>query len=522
MKFDRSSGLLIHPTSFPGKYGIGDLGPEAFKFIDFLANSNQKLWQILPLGPTGYGDSPYSCFSAFAGNPLLISLEKLMDDELLTPSDLNDVPDFPKEKVDYSWVTSYKLPKLTLVWERFQKKGKSTLWDEFHAFCDQQNWWLHDYAMFTALKEAHDGASWTKWEKGAAMRDPQALEDWHDRLGNKVGQYKFWQFLFFRQWWELKTYCWGKGIKVIGDIPIYVAHDSSDVWAQPHLYHLDEKGNSKIVAGVPPDYFSKTGQLWGNPIYNWDRMAEDGYQWWIARFRQIFTCVDIVRLDHFRGFEAYWAVSAKEKTAENGKWVKGPGTRFFDVLASTFGEFAIIAENLGVITKQVEALRMRYEFPGMAILQFAFGSDADSIDLPHNYPQNIVAYTGTHDNDTSMGWWDGSTEGTTRTQAQVEKEKAYALKYLNTDGKEMHWTLIRTLMASVADTVVFPVQDILGLGTKARMNQPGRPKGNWQWRMQEGQLTEKIKDRLVDLTETYGRVEIEKEETESEPEVIPE
>ena len=508
MRFPRSSGILLHPTSLPGPYGIGELGSEAYRFVDYLVQAGQKYWQVLPLGPTGYGDSPYQCFSAFAGNPLLISLERLLEDDLLTRADLESVPDFPKTRIDYGWIIDYKIPLLHKAWKRVVANQSSPHWDAFHRFCDENNWWLHDYALFMAIKNAHKGKVWTQWERDIARHEPEAMERWHNEVGDEVGAQKFWQYLFFSQWWAVKTYCFEKGIKIIGDIPIYVAHDSADVWSRPDLYHLDEKSNPTVVAGVPPDYFSKTGQLWGNPIYRWNVMAKNGYQWWNDRFRQILTAVDIVRLDHFRGFEAYWEVPAKDKTAENGQWVKGPGAALFETLQFTLGELPIVAENLGVITEDVEQLRYRFEFPGMAILQFAFGSDAECVDLPHNYQHNTVAYSGTHDNDTTMGWWEGTAEGSTRTPAQVKQEKEFAKRYLNTDGAEMNWTFVRTLMASVADTVVFPLQDLFGLGTEARQNMPGRPAGNWQWRYTADQLTDSIAERLLELTETYGRFRV--------------
>ncbi len=505
MKFPRASGILLHPTSLPGRYGIGDLGIEAYRFVDFLVDAGQRYWQVLPLGPTSYGDSPYQCFSAFAGNPLLISLDKLVEEGLLLESELSDAPDFPEKKVDYGRVIDYKPGLLRKAWQRVLEDKPEPIWQEFHIFCDENNWWLHDYALFMAIKDAHGGYVWTEWEENIAKRDPESLQQWHDKVGDEVGARKFWQFLFYRQWWSLKTYCYEKGIKIIGDIPIYVAHDSADVWAHPELYYLDEKGNPTVVAGVPPDYFSATGQLWGNPIYQWGLMAKKGYQWWVDRFRQLLTSVDIVRLDHFRGFESYWEVPAQEKTAENGTWQAGPGAALFETLQFTLGELPIIAENLGVITEEVEELRHRFEFPGMAILQFAFGAQADCVDLPHNYTDNMAAYSGTHDNDTTLGWWEGSGEGSTRSAKEVKQEKKFASQYLNTDGTEINWVFIRALMSSVANMVVFPLQDIIGLGNEARMNLPGRPGGNWQWRFTKSQLDDSMAQRLKELCITYGR-----------------
>ncbi len=505
MRFPRTSGVLLHPTSFPGRYGIGELNDEAYRFIDFLSDAKQSLWQVLPLGPTGYGDSPYQCFSAFAGNPLLINTDKLVDDGVLHPDDLNDTPDFPKETVDYGWVIWFKSQKLRLAHERF-REGASELHDAFDQYCQENDWWLDDYAFYAALKDAHEGKVWTMWEEGAAHRHPEALERWRNDLEKEIQAYKFWQFLFERDWRNLKSYCGERGIKIVGDIPIYVAHDSADVWAHRELFHLNENGDPTVVAGVPPDYFSKTGQLWGNPIYRWDYLADSGYRWWLDRFRRILTQVDVVRLDHFRGFEAYWEVPGGEDTAVNGRWIQGPGAALFDTLHYVFGELPIIAENLGLITPEVEALRMRFSFPGMAISQFAFGSDTKNPYLPHNFTDNIVAYSGTHDNDTTVGWWNDTASGSsTRSKTQIKKEREFVKKYLNTDGSDIAWDVIRALMVSVADTVIFPLQDILSLGGEARMNQPGRPSGNWQWRYTQTPLPKDAIKRLREMTEIYGR-----------------
>lgn len=507
MRFSRASGILLHPTSLPGRFGIGDLGPEAYRFVDFLAGAGQRLWQVLPLGPTGYGDSPYQCFSAFAGNPLLINLETLIDEKVLDPKDLENAPGFDPHRVDYGQVISYKLSILQKAYEYFRAHPPSTLEDEFRSFCWDNGWWLHDYAVFMSVKEAHHGVVWTQWEEGIARRRPDAYAHWEKKLSVEIDTRKFWQFLFFKQWRKLKEYCNKKGISIIGDIPIYVAHDSADVWAQPEIFHLDERGNPLVVAGVPPDYFSQTGQLWGNPIYRWDKLEQSGFQWWIARFQETLRLIDIVRLDHFRGFESYWEVPATESTAVNGRWVAGPGRALFNALQNALGELKIIAENLGVITPEVEELRLDFEFPGMAILQFAFGSGPANPYLPHNFTHNLVAYTGTHDNDTTVGWWQAAPgEGSTRTPEQVEQERTYARKYLNTTGGEIHWDCIRVLMSSVADTVIFPLQDILGDGSEARMNLPGNPGGNWQWRFTPDRLTDVLRERLRDLTETYGRL----------------
>ncbi|MDX9754401.1 MAG: 4-alpha-glucanotransferase [bacterium] len=512
MRFPRCSGILLHPTSFPSRYGIGEIGSEAYRFLDFLAHSGQSLWQVLPLGPTGYGDSPYQCFSAFAGNPLLLSLEDLVKEKLLQAEDIQDPPAFPEDKIDYGWVIPYKFDLLTKAYHTYASTSNHPFIEQYIRFCEWNWWWVNDYGLFMAVKNAHQGAPWPQWDEGIARREPDAIRDWTDRLRDEVEAFKFWQFLFYRQWNKVKDYAHQKGIQIIGDIPIYVAHDSADVWANQHLFHLDEQGNPTVVAGVPPDYFSETGQLWGNPIYRWDRMAEGQYQWWIERFKAVLNQVDIVRLDHFRGFEAFWQVPGTEKTAIHGEWVKGPNAALFEALESALGELPIIAENLGVITEEVEALRNRFAFPGMRILQFAFCSTPLSVDLPHNYEANTVAYSGTHDNDTTVGWWQSTgTEDSTRAAEEVQKEKAYAKAYLHSDGREIHWDFIRALMASVADMVVFPMQDLLGLGAAARMNFPGRPSGNWQWRCPADYLKPEIKDRMLALAEIYGRLAEDRE-----------
>ena len=505
MKFPRNSGILLHPSSFPGRFGIGELNAEAYEFVEFLAAAGQRLWQVLPLGPTGYGDSPYQCFSAFAGNPLLIDPEQLVEDGLLSSSDLESTPSFPETVVDYGPVIGFKYPVLHKAYENYLA-GASTLGDEFREFCQRQAWWLDDYALYAALKDAHGGKAWTRWEQGVARREPEAMAGWREKLADEVEAIQFWQFLFFRQWEAVRSYVHERGIKIVGDIPIYVAHDSADVWAHPEVFHLDEKGDPTVVAGVPPDYFSKTGQLWGNPIYRWRELAETGYQWWIDRFRHVLTQVDIVRLDHFRGFQAYWQVLASEETAINGEWIKGPGAGFFHALQAALGSLPVIAENLGLITPEVEALRTQFGFPGMVIMQFAFSPDRKSTYLPHHYISNTVAYSGTHDNDTTVGWWqsDGS-GGSTRSNKQIREEKEFARLYLNTDGEEIHWDFIRALSASVANTVIFPVQDILGLGGDSRMNLPGRPDKNWQWRYTSDSLSDSVGERLKELTEVYGR-----------------
>ncbi len=501
MNFPRSGGILLHPTSLPGPYGIGDLGSQAYCFIDWLASSGCKLWQILPLGPTGYGDSPYQCFSAFAGNPYLISPEFLLRDGLLTESDFVDQPDFSASlKVDFGRLIPWKLSLLEKAFRRFQKNASKDLQNEFDSFHAENKSWLDDYVLFMALKESNGGGSWTEWPSPIRKRDEAALSQARQTLAESISRYAFYQFVFFKQWSALRDYVHRKGIRIIGDIPIFVAADSSDVWAHPELFYLDDERRPTVVAGVPPDYFSPTGQLWGNPLYRWENHKATGYAWWLERFRAILKMVDIVRLDHFRGFAAYWEIPAGKPTAEIGRWVPGPGADLFDTVAnglkdiSNDGKLPIIAEDLGLITKDVIELRERYHLPGMKILQFGF-SGPDNPFLPHLYVQNCVAYTGTHDNDTARGWLNTA----------PEKEREYAFKYLCTDAQNFSWDLIRTIWSSVAMFAIAPMQDVLDLGGKARMNFPSKLGGNWEWRMREEDMNETLAERLRELNYVYMR-----------------
>jgi len=507
MSFPRASGILLHPTSLPGKYGIGDLGPAAYGFVDFLAASGQRLWQVLPLGPTGYGDSPYQCFSAFAGNPLLVSLESLVEDGLLAADDLEPAPDFPRDRVDYGPVIEFKQALLWQAYDHFKAHAPNGMSAEFESFAAPAREWLDDYAAFRSIKDAHRGVEWTKWDPHLRGREKQALWFWGENHRREIEGHEFFQYLFFKQWLRLARYAHDRGLKIVGDLPIFVAHDSADVWAHPELFHLDSEGRPTAVAGVPPDYFSETGQLWGNPLYRWDAMAETGYQWWIERIRATLAQVDIVRLDHFRGFEQYWEVPGGEKTAINGHWAQGPGAAFFEAVGQALGELPIIAEDLGFITPEVKALRDRFGFPGMRILQFAFGTDPQAGDFkPHNFTHNTVVYTGTHDNDTTVGWFTSAGTGdSTRTAAEVREERESVLKYLGTDGHEIHWDFIRLALSSVADTAIIPLQDVLGLGSEARMNIPARESGNWGWRYRPGVLTDALSQRLVEMVDLYGR-----------------
>jgi 4-alpha-glucanotransferase len=506
MKFPRASGILLHPTSLPGEYGIGDLGPKAFAFIDLLAEAGQSYWQILPLGPTGYGDSPYQCFSAFAGNTLMISPESLVDEGLLTQDEISQRPDFPVHKVDFGSVYDWKNQLLPKAFESFHHSTSVDLRGKFETFIQENDWWLDDYALYRSVKASQGQNSWYEWPATLKVRNKAAVAEAHEKLFDQIQAEKFYQFLFFSQWLDLKEYANKQGVKIIGDIPIFIALDSADVWRNQEKFKLNADGSPKVVAGVPPDYFSQTGQLWGNPIYDWDSMRKDGFHWWIARVGFTLKTVDIVRMDHFRGFAAAWEVPGGDKTAENGRWAEVPGNELFIALKRALGELPIIAEDLGVITPDVEELRDSFGFPGMRILQFAFGGDAKNHDLPHNYINNCIAYTGTHDNDTTVGWWFSQAgAGSTREASDISHERDFCMSYLNTDGDEIHWDFVRSVWASVADTVVAPVQDLLGIGTEGRMNLPASISGNWYWRYVEGSITPEIIARLKELTEIYGR-----------------
>ena len=459
------------------------------------------------------GDSPYACYSAFAGNTLLVSPEQLVADGLVTRDELLTLRPFETERVDFDLVHRYKDSILRLAFDSFKQTANSELGNAFAEFCRRHVSWLDDYALFRALKDAHGGVAWNEWEPGLVRRDAAVLELISQTLSHEIEAQKFYQFLFFRQWFALKADCNKRGIKLVGDIPIFVAHDSADVWTNPDQFKLNEDGSPIVVAGVPPDYFSATGQLWGNPLYNWERMRADGFKWWIERVRATLGTFDIARIDHFRGFAACWEIPGGDKTAERGRWVEAPGRELFTAIREALGEPPIIAEDLGVITPDVEALRDDFGFPGMRILQFGFSSDTKNIDLPHNYHRNVVVYTGTHDNDTAAGWFSSvAGEGSTRDAQQIEREREFCLKYLNTAGKEIHWDFIRAVLASVANTAVVPLQDVLGLGTAARMNLPNSTEGNWAWRVKPDVLTHKVATRLRELTELYGRVQAKEDD----------
>lgn len=497
MLFPRSSGILLHPSSLPGRYGIGDLGDYAYRFVDYLVSASQRYWQVLPLSPTSYGDSPYQSPSTFAGNANLISFDKLKALGWLTDADLADVPDFPTHTVDYGWVIDYHNKKLELAYRGFLERANDGYKQAFRQWVERQAFWLEDYALFAAIKNENGGVAWVEWANDAEMLyQAAALDTARQRLADQIEMYRFFQWVFFAQWDELKTYANQQGVKIVGDIPIFVAHDSADVWANRQYFYLDEKGKPTIVAGVPPDYFSATGQRWGNPLYNWDALKADGYDWWVKRVQATLSLVDLIRIDHFRGFEDYWEIPASEETAIKGKWVKGPNIDFFNVLKERLGELPIIAEDLGQITEAVEKLRDDLGLPGMKIIQFAW-SDPDNDFLPHNYSTpNCIAYTGTHDNNTTLGWFTGEAK---------DGEKQYFTGYVGHDITEPHWEMIRLGMMSVAHTFIAPMQDILGFGTDTRMNMPGREMGNWGWRFTPDWFDHPAKDRLKHLTHVYGR-----------------
>ncbi len=522
MLHQRCSGLLLHPTSLPSRYGIGDFGEGAYQFVDFLADADQTIWQILPLGPTGFGNSPYLCYSALAINPWLISPDKLVEAELLPSELLRHAPEFNTPWVDYDAAIAYKSYLLKQAFSTFTGQSNAGRHQAFRAFCQAQSNWLADYALFMAIKEAHKGESWYNWEKTLANRDPGTLKIWRDRLATEIQYHQFVQFVGYQQWLAVKAYANQRHVKIFGDLPIYVAHDSADVWANAENFCLDpETGEAALMAGVPPDYFSDTGQLWGNPVYNWKQLQKTHYDWWIQRFRGMAQTVDIIRIDHFRGFESFWGVPQGEETAINGEWYTAPGREFFQVLHQTLGEaFPIVAEDLGVITPEVEALRDDFGFPGMKVLHFAFDSDRANPFLPFNYGgRNAVVYTGTHDNNTTLGWFEGRSPEAQQT----------VINYLGCICPEgIQWSLIRLASSSVANMAIFPLQDVLGLGESCRMNLPGTAAGNWGWRYHPDQLEPGLAGHLSFITEMYGRriyhpapvepeIASESEETESTP-----
>lgn len=493
---DRRAGILLHPTSLPGAHGIGDLGDAALRWLDFLVAGRQTLWQVLPLGPPGYGESPYAARSAFAGNPLLISLDRLAEDGLLDAGDLADAPAWRPDRVDYAAVDAYKTPRLRAAFGRF-RAAPAELHHDFDAFTRASGAWLEDWALFAALREAHDGAAWNTWEPALVRREPAALADARARLDGEIAYHRFVQYIFARQWGAVHDAARAAGVRLIGDIPIFVAHDSADLWAHQDLFLLGRAGEPMVVAGVPPDYFSPTGQRWGNPLYNWERLRETGYAWWIDRFRATLADVDLVRIDHFRGFESYWEVPAAEETALRGQWRPGPGEPFFAAVSAALGALPVIVEDLGLITEAVHDLRRALGYPGMTVLQFAFGDDAANPYLPHNYASNCVVYTGTHDNDTTEGWF----------AALSAAERARVARYAGGGGETISRKLIRLALGSVARMAITPLQDVLGLGDEARMNLPGEGSGNWSWRATSDQLDPAHAAWLAEMTAMFGRAE---------------
>ena len=496
MPVERYAGILLHPTSFPGPYGIGDIGPEAYRWVDFLKSSGTRYWQILPLGPTGYGDSPYQCFSAFAGNPFLISPEILLDEGLLEVKDLRGKPKFPKGSIDFGPTIIWKNQILKKAFDYFIKAKSEKINQEFQAFLEAEKSWLGDYALFMAIKESQNGAPWIDWEVNLKKRSVRTLKAFQAKHAQDIIRHEFNQFLFFKQWYELRAYTNSKGIQIIGDMPFVIALDSADAWTHPELFLMDAALKPTMVAGVPPDYFSVTGQLWGNPLYKWPVHQKQHFSWWLDRLSAVLKLVDLVRLDHFRGFAAAWHVPFGNETAIQGKWIPGPAKELFTAFKKEFGVLPIIAEDLGVITDDVKALRDGFGLPGMKILQFGFTGDPDDDFLPHNYPVNCFAYTGSHDNNTAQGWYDQATAS----------EQTWCRKYLNAPKGPIAWPMMRALWASVAMNAVAPMQDLLGLGADARMNLPGSQSGNWSWRMATADLNTNLANKLKDLNFTYARL----------------
>ena len=495
MVSQRSSGILMHPTSLPSAGGIGDLGPAAYDFVDWLASARQSLWQVLPLGPAGYGDSPYSCTSTFAGNVLLISLERLAERGYLDAS-LMAGGAAPANAVDFEAVRAHKLPLLRKAARNFLSAAPPLAGQRYQAFCQANQWWLADYAMFAVLREHFGDLPWNSWPEELVHRRPQAIEEWRAKKKELIEVECFLQFAFFEQWKSLRSYCAGRGVRIIGDVAIFVSYDSADVWTHPDIFRLNEDLAPEVVAGVPPDAFSATGQRWGNPLYDWEALKSRGYDWWIQRINWAMESCDILRLDHFRGFEACWEIPAEDPTAENGHWTPGPNMDLFRALKNELGTLPFIAEDLGYITPEVHELRKKLKIPGMKVMQFGFGDKGAHIYLPHRFTVDSVVYTGTHDNDTTVGWWN---------QSATDREKAWAVPYFGKADDGIHWAFIRAAFGSVAALAVIPVQDVLGLDSDARMNVPSKPSGNWSWRLRGGALTLPLAEKLALLTEVTDR-----------------
>jgi 4-alpha-glucanotransferase len=495
MSFPRLSGILLHPISFPSRGGIGDFGPAAYEFVDFLASARQGLWQVLPLGPPANGTSPYSSTSAFAGNPLLISLERLAEQGWLDRARLEHLPQDVKP-IDYGQVSQHKLPLLAEAARNFLAVKGGSLGSRFETFRKENDWWLEDFVLFEALRDRYGRQPWKHWPSGLARREPQPLEQARIEFEDQVSVRRVIQYFFYEQWRTLRTYCAQRMVRVIGDIAIFVDYDSADVWANRDLFRLQDDLEPEVVSGVPPDAFSASGQRWGNPLYNWKAMRATGYQWWVRRLRWATQTCDYIRLDHFRGFAQFWEIPATEPTAINGRWVDGPGDDLFRKLEESLGNLPFFAEDLGVITPDVTTLRERHKIPGMAVLQFGFGDPGAHIYLPHRLTPNHVIYTGTHDNDTALGWWSSVSE--------KERRAVESLVGRSADG--VNWALIRLAQSSVAEFSVMPLQDVLGLGSEARLNTPSTTEGNYHWRYQPGSLTPELAQRLADLAEVTDRL----------------
>ena len=491
----RSTGVLLHPTSLPNSWGIGSIGPEAVKFAEFLAEAGQSIWQILPLGPTGFGNSPYTCFSAFAGNPLLISIDWLLEDKLLDPNSVLDYPDFPEDRVKFEEVVNRKNLLLAESYQRWKQSSASGLRVSYQKFCSENEEWIDDYALFMALRLKYDHKSWNQWPTPIAHRNKQSIEKATLELADEIDEQIYYQFLFDHHWRRFRKETAHTGIQIFGDIPIFVAYNSSDTWSHPDQFNLEPDGTPKVIAGVPPDYFSETGQRWGNPLYDWDQMKADDYIWWKSRFRKTFEMMDIARIDHFRGFESFWEIPAHEETAVNGQWVEGPGMDLFLSLEKEFGKMNVVAEDLGAITPEVEALVEATGFPGMKVLQFAFGDDDTNPFLPHNYPTNCVVYTGTHDNDTTRSWFEKA----------PEEHRKFCMKYTAARPGAVSWDLIRVALHSKAHLSMIPFQDYLSLGEAGRMNVPGVSDGNWSWRCFPSTMNESLAKSMKLLAKETNR-----------------
>jgi len=492
---ERTSGILLHPTSLPGVLGAGDLGSNAYLFVDWLAGAGQTYWQVLPLGEIGPGNSPYMSSSAFAGNVLIIDLFDLAHQGWLSQEDLIPLPEFRHDRVDYGLQKQFRVERLHRAAKQFFAGGNEAMHSAYSEFCMAQHEWLRDYALFKTISEQQEGRNWNQWPTALANREVEALRRLEVEYVEQINFWKFCQWCFARQWEQLKQYANERGVQLIGDVPIFVAYQSADVWAHPELFELDQSGYPIAVAGVPPDYFSATGQLWGNPLYRWDVHEQTGYAWWVQRLRHALRSFDRVRIDHFRGFAAYWAVPANENTAVNGRWLPGPGAKLFDAFKKAFVDLPIIAEDLGVITPDVAELRDNFELPGMRILQFAFAEDNSNHFLPHNYIANTIAYTGTHDNDTMLGWWNTASE----------KEKSFVRQYFGREVIDVPWDMMGALSGSVANTVIFPMQDVLCLSGEDRMNLPGSSDGNWEWRFTWDQVQPWQTVKLSKMTSMNAR-----------------